>query len=207
MTARTFALAAALGLLLTGCATATPPAVDEGVSRDAVLTELGPYPADTVWTPAEHDQALTESLDRYWSQLAQQFPDAVRPAVSVEREIDFSEIDAVQGECIADGGDPIIWPDSETVPQTAVAAELWFTCKSRFPVTPEPPANDAQLGYIYDYLTKFTAPCYEENGSPQPEAPTKEFFVENWPNQKWFPSPAEPEKFNELLAVCPSLDA
>ena len=207
MTARTLAFAATLGLLLTGCATSAPPAADEGVNRDAVLAELGPYPADTAWAQAEHDQALADYLDSRWKSLAQLYPDAVRPEVTIEREIEYAEFDEVLADCMDEAGDPLPSTASEYVPQTTIAAEIWFTCVARFPMTPEPPANDAQLGYIYDYLTTFVVPCYEKNGAPQSPAPTKEFFVENWPNQDWYPSYTIPEEGEALDEACPSLNA
>ena len=81
----------------------------------------------------------------------------------------------------------------------------------RFPDRPYPPANDAQLRYLYDYLTTFMAPCDEAHGAHVEAAPSRSEFLAQWasttgtrreplpPNAADAPDPV----YNGKNAVCP----
>ncbi|WP_166878839.1 hypothetical protein [Salinibacterium sp. ZJ450] len=82
-----------------------------------------------------------------------------------------------------------------------------YVCLGRHRSQPFAPPNDAQLGWVYDYLTQFLAPCYEANGIENPPGPSREDFVANWPDQGWFPTtghfPMEIDEERAIFEACP----
>ena len=195
---RAVPLAALVILSLAGCASAptpTPSATLSSIDRQAVLAELGNYPADTPWgeSESEREQALADTADQWWDFVTQLFPEAQRPAAATVEEIEFGDQGATLGEAldrcldaagVSRGGVGTL----EWVPTTVDDAVAWYICRVEYPTAPEPAVNDAQLGWLYDYLSKFVAPCLEARGSTIPTPPTREAFILEWPNQNWFPS-------------------
>lgn len=217
--ARTTALfaAGALVALLAGCTTSNPPQPSASPNDSAallatVLAELGPFPPSTPLSADEQEAALVAADDSYWAQVLAVHPDAERPAVDRVKAIQSSEYASIQKECMRSEG--------QVVPETSgeafgwefnitLAGDLaWYTCAVRYPAAPRPPLTPAQLGYFYDYLTQFTAPCLDALGSKADTPPSRNDFVTKWPNQRWFPAPtnvqpADPE-FSAAAKLCPT---
>jgi len=193
-------------VMITGC-TSTPAAVaPEPDARQVVLDTLGPFPADSPWTEDEREQALIASSDSYWSRVTMLFPSAERPDVERVAEVSPDESNAQIAACLNEAGVSLASPGefSSSYEGDNLA---WYACNVRYPTVPRPPVNDEQLGYIYDYLTGFVAPCLEKLGLEVEAPPTRKFFIEQWPNQNWYPAPAVDGELGELEAIgkeCPS---
>jgi len=201
------AIVAAVAMTLSGCVTNDLAEKDESPSQQAVLDKLGPFPPDEPWTEADRESALNADADVYWSRVLALYPEAVRPEVTREAEVQADKADSVVSECLDEDGIKIEGTLSEFTPITEAENLSWYACSVRFPVVPRPPVSKEQLGYIYDYLTLFVAPCLIDQGSTVDEPPTRDFFVENWPNQNWFPAPsAEPgsTEYATMNEACPS---
>lgn len=222
-----FALPLALvALALTACssdqpAPSPPSSSAEGPAMVAYpMPDLGPSPAPSPMSDAEREQARLDDADRRWATLLLTYPAAVRPEVAFEGYLDVTPMFARIKSCLYDHGVPV---DEGTdamsgelvsvsgIPSTQQQAIDDFACVTATPFTPAPPVNAEQLAYLYDYLTQYIVPCYEANGVTDiPAAPTKQFFVDNWPNQNWFPSGVTDEvdvAFTYALEdACPMVD-
>lgn len=176
-------------VLLGGCTSTESPPAGQAVSRQEILDQLGPFPEDTAWSSAEREQALNDADDAYWSRVAALHPNAVRPSVARVAESSEEDAESTLATCLTDGGVSLEGTTArEFTPITEAENLTWYTCKVRYPALPRPPISEEQLGYLYDYLTLFVAPCLAERGSEQPTPPTRKDFIENWPNQNWFPT-------------------
>jgi hypothetical protein len=189
--------------LLSGCASAEsadpPVAASATADPDAVvgidMPDLGPSPAPDPLTDEQRDALRIERQDAHWQSVAQQYPDAVRPADPFTGYTESDDLWAAINDCYVSKGFTLgttIDAEGNSSPGGASASTEQeaidiFLCHSEFTGATQPP-NDAQLGYIYDYLTEFLVPCYEANGIENPAPPTREEFIANWPNQNWFPS-------------------
>lgn len=216
-------------LLLTGCTFATdgaePP--DPAVAAPApdfmiaVVDRLGPVPPRPEYTPLEEEQARIQHVEAEWAQLLVQYPAAERTAVELERYVDsVDELSTAQMACLAElgfetvpghttdgkiaGFEFVIDPGQEQA--TAVAS---WQCSTRFAFRPSPPLTEQELGYLYDYFVEFQVPCLEAEGQHQVPAPTREFFIEEWPRQEWWPRPSvgaiDTEEWDRLEGACPSV--
>jgi hypothetical protein len=114
--------AAALTLLLTGCAgaagaaggppTATGTATNAAAvpDRQAVLDELGAPPASGPPDPARLAELRQQATDQRWDQVTRQFPDAVRPEVALVHELDGGDL-APLVSCLREAGLPVVDDD------------------------------------------------------------------------------------------------
>lgn len=203
--------AVVLVTLLAGCSTPDLPeptaTAAQPTLQEQAIAELGPYPADTPWEEGEREKKLQDAADLRWSSISGQVL-AARPDVPVEAEVTSAEAEAVRGECMAEEGVPLgDYTMTEFGPVTEKESIAWYTCLVRFPGIPRPLANDEQLGYIYDYWTGYVAPCLAERGANNPPPPSREEFVAQWPNQKWYPAPAGApgsEQFGIDGEACPA---
>ncbi|WP_426516893.1 hypothetical protein ACPPVQ_19145 [Diaminobutyricibacter sp. McL0618] len=198
----------ALGALA-GCATiaaAQPHAERTSTPTPTALAvtvpmpDLGPSPAPAPQTAAETEQRRLSNADQAWKQLSQQYPSAVRPAVTFGGYITDSTEVAVMSQCYTEQGVPIAnaYPPGAKKgdPPSSVGADASdqkeavgaWVCSVEHPYQPSPPPTPQQLGYLYDYLTEFLVPCYEANGISEVPAPSRAEFIAKWPNQNWFPS-------------------
>ena len=193
---------------LTGCsgagtaaaeATATPEATDAAAQVVSIpMPEFAPWPAGDPFTDADVEAARVAEAERDWQGVLARFPDAVRPEVAFEYVTEANRVD-VRRACFEAAGLPIEegrsgTPDGPVVSvnattTTTVQEVAAYTCRVAHPDqrTSGPP-NAEQLGWIYDYLTEYYAPCYAANDIVVPPAPSRDEFVANWPNQGWFPS-------------------
>lgn len=174
--------------------TATETAAPLAVSIP--MPDLGPSPTTAPLADAEKEQLRLAAQDALWTNVAATYPDAARPGVLFTEYVTGESRVDVLSACFSTAGLPIETGSSAdgTVlsvnarPTTEAEALSAFVCNAEHPSEPVPLPSDAQLGYVYDYLTRFLAPCYAANGITNPPPPSRQDFVAKWPNQGWFPS-------------------
>ncbi|ROS57780.1 hypothetical protein EDF50_0071 [Frigoribacterium sp. PhB24] len=208
--------AAALALLLTGCAGATgegggPPTASSTATsaagvpdRQAVLDALGAPPTSGPPDPARLAELRQEATDQRWEQVTQRFPDAVRPEVALVHELAGGDLAPVVS-CLRDAGLPVVddvgvgedgstsqgysyeMPDGGPPPEWAELAA--YRCDVMYPVAVTETLTVEQAAWLFDYLTMFQLPCFEALGAPSTEpGMTREEFATAWPHQGWYPS-------------------
>jgi hypothetical protein len=192
-------------------ASETPSADPTAVTIE--MPDIGPSPAPDDLDAEELERLRLAEQDANWSSVARQYPTAVRPDVAFAGYTDMGDyIDALDACYVRSGLVLGTMTDevgtstrSGVSPDTEEGAVKAFTCRAEVAVEPHP-MNAAQLGYLYDYLSRFLAPCYAANGIANPPAPSREDFVAKWPRQNWFPemgpvfgTPAAAP----LIAACP----
>ena len=208
-TARLVALAVVGVVLLSGCSDAQAPAAASTID----MPDLGPLPVPDVLTPEQTEQARLATVDADWSQVTRSYPDAVRPEVVFAGYTPgYTYVDTLD-ECYVDSGLALDRKTDEvgvsrrtgtTVGSEADAVAV-YACLTSVMVTP-PPMNAAQIGYYYDYLTEFLAPCYAANGIDNAAAPSRETYIASWPATSWFPSLGDlygTSAAAPLIAACP----
>jgi hypothetical protein len=224
------AAASVIALALTGCATADATATEPSASPEPTplavtvpMPDLGPVPEpDPPLGEAESEAKRIEAADQRWMWVVASHPEAVRPADPFEAYVTDDQRVEVMTACLEAAGVPIERgygsPDltgpvlSVTpMPENESQAVAGYVCDVAHPVKVVAGfANDAELGWIYDYLTRFTVPCYEANGIENPPAPSRDQWVANWPDQGWFPTtgdvPLEAEFEAALAEACPHAD-
>jgi hypothetical protein len=193
--------------LLAGCTGQTAPIsspspapagtqVEEKVAVEYPMPDLGPSPTPVPLSEDERRALTLGYEDQDWQTVVARYPDAVRPEVRFDGYTDgSSRIDALE-TCYEASGVPVERGTDEDGNLAAIndrsgskeQAVAGFACRSALPSTPSPPPTDAMLGYIYDYLTQFLAPCYEANGMENPPPPSRADFIANFPNQNWWPA-------------------
>ncbi|WP_223692186.1 hypothetical protein [Leifsonia poae] len=184
------------------------------------MPDLGPSPAPAPQTPAQTEKLRLERVEQQWQLLLAQYPSAVRPQVTFQGYITDATEMAVMKSCLTQQNVPIGYgypvgakkgdkPTSvggqASNEQEAVGL---YICSVEHPYSPNPPLTPQQLGWSYDYFTKFLVPCYEANGAVVPPAPSRADFIANWPNQNWFPtagSITDPDKAAAVAKACPAL--
>lgn len=208
--------AAALALLLTGCAGVTgdaggPPtatgAATNGAGmpdRQAVLDALGAPPPSGPPDPARLAELQQEATDRRWEQVTRQFPDALRPEVALVHEIEGGDLDPLIA-CLREAGLPVVddvgrsedgstsqgysfeMPDGGPLREQAELAS--YRCDVMYPGPVGGTLTVDQAAWLFDYLTTFQLPCFEALGAPSTEpGMTREEFATTWPHQGWYPS-------------------
>ncbi len=199
----------AVVLLVAACSEQSDGEAPELSQRDAILNELGPFPASQELSDEQVDAARHQAADAWWSMVAAQYPSLERPEVVVEREAASDEVDELLESCLEEKGHDLGgYSVNEIGLSTPEIAISWFECKVSYPEESHPGYSNEQVAYLYDYLTGFVVPCLEERGSEIDQAPSRETFVANWPNQGWFPAAnngelGSPENVAANLA-CPS---
>ncbi|MCU1407712.1 MAG: hypothetical protein JWQ43_4015 [Glaciihabitans sp.] len=205
--------------LLAGCTAAGSylpsstrwPVPTAHATADAVqypLPDIGPSPAPSPRTAEEIDAQRLAEQDQRWEEVTHLFPAAVRPVIEFDGYPGDDTVAALVDDCLQAAGFTPAMDDSRDGEDQAMAV-LRYTCLADNPYHPFNPPNDAQLGYIYDYLTEFMVPCFEANGISNPAPPSRADFIALWPNQQWFPSTGEmPMGTAEDTAIheaCPTL--
>ena len=222
--------AASVALALAGCASADATAGEAPPSPEPTplavtvpMPDLGPVPdPDPPLSEEESEAKRLEAADQRWEWVLATYPDAVRPADPFEAYITDDQRVEVMTDCLEAAGVPIergyatadlTGPvlSAHPMPETEAQAVAGYMCDVAHPVKIVAGfANEAELGWIYDYLTRFTVPCYEANGIENPPPPSREEWVANWPNPGWFPTtgdlPLEPEFEAALAEACPHAD-
>ena len=189
------------------------------------MPDLAPYPEpDPPLTEAESEAKRLEDADMQWQGVLATYPDAIRPEVVFEGYVTDENRNDVMRACYEAAGlqidegrtsgntdgppDSIGW--TGTGEAQVVAGYACDTAHSTKITSPGP--NDAELGWIYDYLTDFYGPCLSANGIEVPDPPRRDVWVETWPGYIWFPSVADDPRFLEreldaaLQEACPDPD-
>jgi len=225
------ALVVASVAVLAACATfpVGEGAVTPTESATAVVSiempELAPYPdSDPPLTKAESEAKRLEDADQRWQGVLASYPDAVRPEVAFEGYVTDENRIVVLRACYEAAGlqvdegrtagnldgppDSIGWSAAGEADMIA-----GYACDTAHPTkVANPGPNDAELGWIYDYLTDFYAPCLAANGVMVADPPGREIWVETWPGYVWFPSVGDDQRFWEpemdaaLQDACPDPD-
>lgn len=223
------ATAAALAALaaLTGCSqsagattSSTPTATATPLAVTVPMPDLGPSPAPAPQTPEQTEQLRLAAVEQAWQQVLLQYPSAVRPNVTFEGYTTEATAMDVLKACYTEQGVPFgygypIGAKKDAKP-TSVGGEAsnekeaigLYVCGVEHPGKPNSPLTPQQLGWSYDYFTKFLVPCYEANGVVVPPAPSRADFIAKWPNQNWFPTAAsieDPERAAAVAKACPAL--
>jgi len=179
------------------------------------VPDIGHSPAPTLLTDAETETLRIAEQDLGWEQVLSRFPEAVRPTVDAVEYVRIDEGIEKLIECYESVGVPIdIGRDRHgniggvsTLSTTEAEAVAEFVCRQQLRPRPRAPINQAQLGWMYDYLTEFYVPCLEANGIKNPAPPSRSDFIANYPNQNWFPSMGSAFMDNDLgeaiMDACP----
>lgn len=206
---------ALITVLLTACTSDEPkalptPTPSPSVAGGIPLPDFGPVPTPSPLTEAETIVMRDAVVETAWAKVIARFPDARRPAVAFTGYYDEVGAAALV-RCLNEGGlSAYLSLDGTAYEVSGLEGEdedfaigTWF-CQAKFPDRPNPPVTEEQLNYLYDFLVEFTAPCIESFGYTIPDAPSREYFIENWPNQNWFPvPPADTEHYGVAMAACP----
>ena len=208
---RVLLAATAVGIVLSiaGCSSSPAPAPVETATPQATsipVPDIGHSPAPTPLTDAETEAQRISEQDQAWVQVLTRFPQAVRPAVDAVEYVAIDETIEKLIECYESVGVPIdIGRDRHgniggvsTLSTTEAEAVAEFVCRQQLRPRPRAPINQAQLGWMYDYLTEFYVPCLEANGIKNPAPPSRSDFIANYPNQNWFPSMGSAFMDNDL---------
>jgi hypothetical protein len=218
------AIACTALLLISGCAAvaeAEPPPTntESETSTPAVqaypMPDLGPSPPPVPLTAEQTEQLRLQWRDDAWNSVQFRFPAAVRPDVPFKGYVaEVSRIEVLSA-CYKSAGLPLDYGKNSTGKIVSVGTETnteaeavsAYACQAAHPVKPTPPPSPEQLGYLYDYLVEFLAPCYEANGITNPPPPSREDFIAKWPNQGWAPTGAHAQLSTDedaaLDAACP----
>lgn len=186
--------------LLAGCSTVEgAPAPTPSPTFTAVafpMPDLGSEPTMPPPTDAgAESQRIVDQDDHWRADVLRQYPDAARPEVTFAGYPADADRVAVMSACYTAAGvrfglgtdeNGVSAISFETNSEAeAIAA---FVCQAKNPVRPGAKPDARVLGWFYDYLTQFLAPCYAANGISNPPPPTREYFIFNYPNQGWWPS-------------------
>jgi hypothetical protein len=158
------------------------------------MPDLGPSPAPDVLSDEQIEQMRLTQQNSDWQRVTLMSPDAGRPAAGFERYTEHdSYLETLKACYVASDlriGDKVneigetVFNDAEVTNKADHLAQ--FICRATVVIKPSS-WNAAQIGYHYDYLTRFLAPCYAANGIENPPAPSREDYIENWPNPGWSP--------------------
>jgi hypothetical protein len=189
--ARLLTLAVVAVALLSGCTDAQAPAAASTID----MPELGPVPTSDVLTPDAIEQARLAGVEADWLQVASSYPAAVRPDVAFVAFTPGDTFGDALDECYVASGLALDRKTDEvgvsrrtgTTVRSESDAVAVYLCRSTVVVSP-PPMNAAQIGYYYDYLTEFLAPCYAANDIDNAAAPARETYIASWPSTGWCPS-------------------
>lgn len=214
-----------------GCSAEAPPV--PVVSPDATaetslvmvpMPDLDPVPDPAPQlTAAESEAARLADADAQWEALLITYPDAVRPADPFVEYITDAERLEVRRACFEAAGLQIeegraaTDPDGPVISVSALTANeaeaiTAWSCETSRPVerTAAGP-TDAELGWIYDYLVTYSAPCLAANGFENPPPASRVEWVANWPEYVWFPStgdaPIDPHLEQAVFELCLDVDA
>lgn len=188
-------------LILSGCtAESTAPSPGASPTFTAVpypMPDFGPKPTMPPLTDAEAETQRVVEQDDFWQRrVLDRFPDAVRPEVKFGGYVTDDDWVDIRRDCYTAAGLPF---DIGTNPagkggalspnvDTESNAVAGYVCDSEHPFRPLAPLDARVLGWYYDYLTEFLAPCYAANGIRNTAPPSREYFIANFPDQGWWPS-------------------
>ncbi|WP_157155937.1 MULTISPECIES: hypothetical protein [unclassified Diaminobutyricimonas] len=217
------ALALAIGTVFIGAGCATPGTAPEPRQTETFeplavtvpMPDLGPRPTPDPLSDEQANARRLELQDESWKLVTDQYPSAVRPEDPFVGYISADESLDLVTACLTEKGVPFGYGTDaygnragyEVNLDTEANAVGVFVCREMHRGRPRGPSTEAELGWLYDYLTQFLAPCYEANNYEIPPPPARDEFIARWPNQGWWPSPPgmplEPAEEIALNEACP----
>ena len=219
----TLSILAVLSLALVGCsgpksaeAESSSPAPSPAFAAVGYpMPNLGPEPSMALLSDADAETQRLAYQDKRWLDVLSKYPDAARPVIAFTGYLADKDYVDVLYSCYTAAGVPSDLGTDANGLATGLSIELKteaeeiaaFTCQQEHPSRPLAQADAHVLGWIYDYLTQFLAPCYAANGIQNPAPPTRDYFIANWPNQNWWPSqggmPMGTPEDEAIGAACP----
>lgn len=214
----------AILLALAGCSTptvpiarATPTPTGAPSAVSIPMPDIGPSPAPAPQTAAETAQLLQDAADRLWQEVAvSSYPGAARPQTDFVAYITDATQKKLVGGCLSDHGVSVSYAEAvagSKHPGPTLAtpdirnekdAVASYSCMVAYPYRPSSPLTPEQVGWLYDYLTEFSVPCYRANGIDVAPAPSRAEFIANWPGQGWNPgSEVTDDKIDAMNDACP----
>ena len=177
------------------------------------MPDLGPSPAPDVLSDGEVERLRLQTQDSDWQRVTFMFPNAARPTVPFERYTEADSYVDTLDACYVESGlrlGVLVNEIGESRPSGAEPTSSddyvsQFVCRATVVAMPTT-WNSAQIGYHYDYLTRFLAPCYAANGIENPPAPSREEYLAKWPNPGWAPSLGKLVATTDaapIVAACP----
>lgn len=164
------------------------------------------------------DVLSSETQDDLWERVVSEFPEAIRPDVSVVREVSLDGWPQAQADCLTSAGFPSRVDDGalstsvEDAQREPYLIES-YRCLVQFPLSPEytTPLDADQLASLYDYFARDLVPCLESQGYEVGAVPTRQSFVERYYGEEpWTPylivGPTVPlDDLAPLEKACPQL--
>lgn len=212
-----------MALLLSGCSSAASPGDVEPTATPTALAafpapDMRPWPESPPLGEDELERLRLESADAAWARVQALYPQAVRPELEFEKYLPEAQTEAwvqIQLDCLEQKGVPAApgFTESGALGGFEINAEDEadavgaYVCGESYRTKPRAQPSAEQISWVYDYLTEFLAPCYEHYGYEVPAPPDRQYFVENWPQQGWYPSPGidslDSPQWQELDEACP----
>ncbi len=173
------------------------------------MPDLAPYPEpDPPLTDAESEAKRVADADAQWQGVLSTYPDAVRPPDPFAGYLSDEERKDPLRACLQAAGAALsegyaLDPDAPPTLGWSTSNEAQrigaYACDQTHPVKiTRPSANDAELGWIYDYMVAFFAPCYEANGIDVSPPPGRDVWVETYPGYVWFPTYSDDPRFRDM---------
>lgn len=178
-----------------------------------------PAPSPDQLSAEQADRLLDEVLDARWNLVAQRFPAAVRPEVTVVGMVEQSDWAGAVAACMVDAGfvdttasvgGGIDWGVFPAEQAEAQAVAL-YACEARYPLDPRysMELNRSQLEYLHYYRVHVLAKCLEGAGVKVSEPPSLQKFLdsrssgEDWTPYSDVPDSVSETDWNELNRECP----
>ena len=186
----------------------------------ALLPPLGASDAPPM-SASERDSRRTAYLDELWADVAQQYPEALRPDVSIGRTVnDRGRRSAIVG-CLQDAGiaAELVFGRIEYSNRAGQSpldvAVSYYACTAAFPTIDRVTGNlDAdQLGALWDYYSTSLRPCLAASGYRTWRPPDRADFIAPDGYHTWNPYlplrgvRLPPDEMDELDAACPVVPA
>ena len=175
-------------------------------------------------TGAERIQRLDQVFDRYWTRIADRYPDAVRPDVAILQIQAAGNLAALLRACLRRQGatgvsvssDGTIGVDRSATLSTSAQLEnqdiALYTCSVEYPRRDvyDSFLSDSQIGGLWDYYVGSLQPCLTLSGHEVSQAPTRARFIASYyDDTPWNPyrgiSYASPRSGDrDILKRCPA---
>ncbi len=219
-----FAVTILAAFAVAGCATDPEPApapasapseTPAPLAVSVPMPDLGPPPPRPELTDEQRETLRLERLDSAWERVVTHHPGAVRPDLVFAGYLEPEDRTNALTTCFTEKGVQFgLGPDAEgkvTIEEVSTSTEEEavgaYLCEGRYPVRTLGPPSDAQLSWMYDYLTQFLVPCYEANGIENPPAPPRADFIASWGRLIWFPDmrslPMDSPEAIAIREACP----
>lgn len=159
-----------------------------------LLAGCAPAPAPVPLTATQRVARLHAGFDSYWKTIADEYPDAVRPEVSIVQIQAGANLAQLLRSCLRSAGvtgmsvssDGTIGVDRATTHPSVQELErqeiALYTCSVRYPRRDlyDSFLSDSQLGALWEYYVGFLEPCLEFSGHAVSVAPGRAAFISGY---------------------------